>query len=59
MNKKLKQEIAKELILKECKRHYNTGGCYTRCRCRPNGAKCIGTTEKNKYNEDLIETLSQ
>lgn len=57
MNEKSRQDIAKELILAECKKHYDTGGCYIKCRCRVNGEKCIGTTKDNKYNEDLIETL--
>jgi hypothetical protein len=53
---KLEQE-AKELILEECKKHYNTGGCFTKCRCR-NG-KCIGTTKDNKYNTELIQILKE
>ncbi len=58
MENKTKQEIAKELILKECEKHYNTGGCYIRCRCRIDGDKCMGTTKDNKYNEELIDILS-
>jgi hypothetical protein len=47
---------AKKLITTECKRNYNYGGCFTKCRCRING-ECAGTTKENKWNIELIEIL--
>ena len=49
------QQEAKEIILAECKKHYNTGGCFTQCRCR--NSKCIGTDKDNKWNIELAEKL--
>ena len=46
------QEKAREILIRECEKHYNHGGCYTKCRCRIDG-KCKGTTKDNKWNEEL------
>lgn len=52
----IKEFEAKEIIIAECKRHYNTGGCMIRCRCRV-GSKCRGLTEENKWNIELANKL--
>lgn len=46
---------AKEIITKECKKHYNNGECFTKCRCRD--GLCKGTTKDNKWNIELAEKL--
>lgn len=53
-----REKKAKDLIIEECKRHYNNHECMTKCRCRIDG-KCKGTTKDNKWNEKLIELLEK